>query len=170
VLGGWQVSGLAQFQTGLPCGVGSNNDFAGVGLDGSFGCGSEGQFWVKNGNPTNLGLMAHNGNNDPNLYFQINNPDGSPIFTKPPAGTFNLQNGIRNEIYQPGFDNWNMGLFKKFTVNERMNFQFRTEAYNLFNHPNWSGPGLNPTSANFGKVTGKSNDVHNLQLSLRFQF
>ena len=51
VLGGWQVSGLAQFQTGLPCGVGTNNDYAGVGLDGSFGCGSEGNFWVKNGDP-----------------------------------------------------------------------------------------------------------------------
>jgi hypothetical protein len=170
LLGGWQVSGLAQFQTGLPCGVGSNNDFAGVGLDGSFGCGSEGNFWVKNGTPTILALMAHNGNNDPNLYFQTTNPDGSAIFTKPPAGTFNLQNNIRDIIYQPGFDNWNMGLFKKFTVNERMNFQFRTEAYNVFNHPNWSGPGLNPTSGNFGKVTGKSNDVRNLQLSLRFQF
>jgi Carboxypeptidase regulatory-like domain/TonB-dependent Receptor Plug Domain len=170
VLGGWQVSGLAQFQTGLPCGVGTGNDFVGVGQDGSFGCGSAGQFWVKNGTPTILGLMAHNGANDPNQYFAVTNSDGSPIFTKPPAGTFNLQNGIRDEIYQPGFNNWNMGLFKKFTLNERMNFQFRTEAYNVFNHPNWTGLGLDPTKSTFGKITGKSNDVRNLQLSLRFQF
>lgn len=170
ILGGWQLSGIAQFQTGLPCGVGVGNDYAGVGQDGSFGCGNAGQFWVINGNPTIVGLMAHNGNNDPNQWFATTNPDGSKIFTQPPAGTFNLQNGVRGSIYQPGFDNWNMGLFKKFKVNERFNLQFRTEAYDVFNHPNWSGPGLNPTSGNFGKVTGKTNDVRNLQVSLRLQF
>jgi hypothetical protein len=170
LLGGWQLSGLAQFQTGLPCSVGAGNDYAGVGLDGSFGCGNVGQFWTVNGNPTILGLMAHNGNNDPNQWFSTTNADGSKIFTQPAAGTFNLQNGIRDLIYQPGFDNWNLGLFKKFVVNERLNMQFRAEAYDAFNHPNWSGPGLNPTAANFGKVTGKTNDVRNLQVSLRLQF
>lgn len=170
LLGGWQISGLFQAQTGLPCGIGVGNDYAGVGQDGSFGCGNAGQFWVVNGDPKILGQMAHNGNSDPNQWFATTNPDGSKIFTAPPAGTFNLQNGVRGLIYQPGFDNWNMGLFKKFTINERFNLQFRTEAYDVFNHPNWNGPGLNPTSGNFGKVTGKNNDVRNLQLSLRLQF
>jgi len=170
LLGGWQLSGIFQAQTGLPCGIGVGNDYAGVGQDGSFGCGSAGQFWVINGNPTILGQMAHNGNNDPNQWFATTNPDGSKIFTQPATGTFNLQNGVRGSIYQPGFDNWNMGLFKKFSINERFNLQFRTEAYDTFNHPNWGGPGLNPTSGNFGKVTGKTGDVRNLQLSLRLQF
>ena len=98
------------------------------------------------------------------------NADGSPIFTKPAAGTFNLQNGVRGRVYQPGFDNWNLGLFKKFALNERMNVQFRAEAYDAFNHPNWSGANLNPTSGQFGQVTGKTGDVRNMQLSLRFQF
>jgi len=48
LLGGWSIAGTAQFQTGTPCGVGANNDYAGVGEYGSFGCGSEGQFWVLN--------------------------------------------------------------------------------------------------------------------------
>ena len=39
VLGGWSLAGTTQFQTGTPCGVGANNDYAGVGEDGSFGCG-----------------------------------------------------------------------------------------------------------------------------------
>ena len=41
-LGGWQLSGIAQFQTGLPCSVGGANDYAGVGLDSNFGCGVNG--------------------------------------------------------------------------------------------------------------------------------
>jgi hypothetical protein len=31
LLGGWEISGASQFQTGTPCGLGTNNDFAGVG-------------------------------------------------------------------------------------------------------------------------------------------
>ena len=81
-----------------------------------------------------------------------------------------MQNGIRNEIYNPGFNNWNLGLFKKFALNERFGFQFRAEAFDAFNHPNWGGANFNPTSAGFGKITGKTGDVRNLQLSLRFYF
>jgi hypothetical protein len=114
--------------------------------------------------------MAHNGTSDPNQWFAVTNSDGSPIFTPPAKYTFNHQDGIRNEIYAPGFNNWNLGLFKKFAFNERTGFEFRAEAYDAFNHPNWSAPSYNPTSATFGKVTGKTNDVRNLQLSLRFYF
>ena len=46
LLGGWEIAGAAQFQTGTPCGIGTNNDFAGVGEFGSFGCGSQGQYWI----------------------------------------------------------------------------------------------------------------------------
>ena len=56
--GGWRIAGVAQFQTGAPCGVGMNTDYAGVGEYGSFGCGSEGEFWVKNGTPKILHQFA----------------------------------------------------------------------------------------------------------------
>jgi predicted heme/steroid binding protein len=180
VLGGWQISGITQFQTGNPCGIAVNNDYVGVGQDGNMdastiglalpGC-PAGQYWVVNGDPRILGGMAHGGSADPTLYFATTNPDGSPIFTAPPKGTFNLQNGVRGLIYQPGLENWNIGLYKKFAITERTGFQFRAEAFDAFNHPNWGPPGLNPTATStFGKVTGKTNDVRNLQLSLRFYF
>ncbi len=117
VLGGWQISGLAQFQTGTPCGVGTNNDFAGVGEVGNLGCEGNTQFWVKNGTPTILGQFAIN-QNSPGQWFATTNSSGQAIFTAPPTGTFNLQPGIRDEIYNPGFQDWNMGLFKKFALNE----------------------------------------------------
>jgi hypothetical protein len=168
LIGGWQISGIFQAQTGTPCSVGKSNDYAGVGQDGSM-CGI-GQFWAVNGTPTVIGQMAHNGASENAYWFQTTNADGTPIFSAPAKGTFVTQQGIRDLIYGPGFDNWNLGLFKKFAVNERMGFQFRAEAFNAFNHPNWNGPNYDPTSASFGKITGKNNDVRNLQLSLRFYF
>ncbi len=170
LLGGWQVSGITQFQTGTPCGIGTGNDYAGVGQDGSFGCGNAGQYWVVNGNPAVLGQFAANGASDPNQWFAVKNPDGSPIFTAPPKGTFNLQDGVRNMIHAPGFQNWNIGLFKKFAISERTGVQFRAQAFDAFNHPNLNAPSWNPTTSTFGKVTGKTNDARNLQFSLRVYF
>jgi hypothetical protein len=167
-IGGWALSGIYQWQTGTPCSIGASNDYVGVGLDGSM-CGI-GQYWQLNGPINYTGKIALNGTSDPNLYFQTTNADGSPIATAPAKGTFVTQQGVRDTVYSPGFDNWNLGLFKKFTVNEHLNFQFRAEAFDAFNHPNWGGVGTNPTQATFGKVTGKTGDVRNLQLSLRVQF
>ena len=172
-LGGWQISGITQFQSGLPCSVAGPADYAGVGLDSNFGCGQNGQYWVVNGDPKIIGTFGPSGQ-----WFATTNPDGTPIFTKPTAGTFNTQR-VRDLIYQPGFENWNMGLFKAIPVTERFRFQFRAEAFNVWNHPNWCGSsgcsgttniGLNPTSsATFGKVLTKGSE-RNLQLSLRAEF
>ncbi len=173
-LGGWQLSGIFQAQTGTPCSVTYNNDYAGVGQDGNFdGCGS-GQFWAKNGSinyTKKFDYASANPGSSANYWFNPYNADGTPIFTPPANGTFVTENGVRDTIYNPGFNNWNFGLFKKFAVTERFGFQFRAEAFNAFNHPNWGGVGLDPTNVNtFGKITGKTDDVRNLQLSLRFYF
>ena len=178
-LGGWQISGVTQFQTGLPCGVAGTSDYAGVGQDANWGCGINGQYWIVNGDPKIIGTFGTSGQ-----WFATKNSDGSPIFTAPAAGTFNLAQNVRDMIHLPGFQNWNLGLFKKFAFNERMGLQFRAEAFNIINHPNWGGgsgamgsPGgvqLNPTSSTFGKVTTKGGGTgggeRNLQLSLRFYF
>jgi predicted heme/steroid binding protein len=171
LLGGWQISGVTQFQTGLPCSVAGPTDYTGVGLDSNFGCGQNGQYWVVSGTPKIIGTFGANGQ-----WFDTS------VFTKPAAGTFNTQR-VRNLIYQPGFQNWNLGLFKTFPITEKAGLQFRAEAYNFINHPNWCGGsgcsgttniGLNPTSSTFGKVLTKGGGVgggeRNLQLSLRLYF
>ncbi len=169
LLGGWQLSGIAQFQTGTTCGFGVGTDYAGVGQDGSFNCG--GQLWILNSTPTITHDFAANGASDQKYWFSTTDSNGNLIVSQPTKGTFNNAAGSRNTLHQPGFQNWNAGLFKKFAINERMGFQFRAQAFNLFNHPNWSGASFNPTNlSTFGKITGKTNDVRNLQLSLRFYF
>ncbi len=170
LLGGWQVSGITQFQTGTPGSVVANVDYAGVGQDGSMN-GVAGQYWAMNGTPVTLGQFAANGSGDSKYWFTTTNADGSPIFSKPANRTFVLQNGIRNVVYNPGFQNWNIGLFKKFAITEGSGFQFRAQAFDVFNHPNLAGASFNPTNlSTFGKVTGKTGDVRNLQFSLRFYF
>jgi hypothetical protein len=174
LLGQWTISGNAQFQTGQPCGVGANNDYAGLGEYGSFGCGTntqEGQFWNMNGTPTILGNFAGATGNPNAKYLD------TTIFSAPAPGTINLQPGVRNSVYGPGFQNWNLNLFKRFMITEKAGFEFRAEAYNFINHPNWAqigqagGLNLIPTQSTFGEVTQKSTtNPRQLQLSLRFSF
>ena len=163
-LGGWQISAVTQFQTGTPNTVATGDDFAGVGP------GSGSQIWNVNGNATldNGNKAFSYANSDSNFWFATKNPDGSPIFTRPAAGTFTTQRN-RDIIYSPGFQNWNMALLKSFYVTEKHSVQFRFEAFNWNNHPNWNGADFNPTSATFGKVTGKGSE-RNLQLNLRYSF
>jgi hypothetical protein len=173
LLGGWQISGVNQFQTGTPCGVFVSNDVAQVGEVGSLGCGqTSGQFANVNGTPSILGQFAGGaGAASSNQYFATTNSSGQAIFTSPATGTFNTQTGIRGLIYQPGFQDWNLGLYKKFAINEKNGLEFRAEAFDVNNHPNWSGvASFNPTSSVFGKVTSKTGLARNLQLSLRYAF
>jgi Carboxypeptidase regulatory-like domain/TonB-dependent Receptor Plug Domain len=175
LLGGWEFSGNLQFQTGMPCGIGANNDYAGVGEVGSFGCGNEGQFWSKNVEPT----FPHKFGGSAGGQGQwFNTTSGtSPVFSAPAAGTFVTQRGVRNNIYGPIEQNWNLALIKAFPVTEGTGFEFRAEAYNFVNHPNLSPfgqPGalnLNPTSSQFGQITGKTTtNPRTLQVGARFHF
>ncbi len=168
--GGWQISGIFQAQSGTPSSVAVGNDYAGVGQDGSISNG--GQFWVINGDPTVKHQIALNGgkSTDPFYWFTISKQDGSALFSAPAKNTFNTSQTVRNIIHNPGFNNWNLGLFKTFPVAEHTGLQFRAEAFNAMNHPNWNGADFNPTSSTFGQITSKSGDARNLQLSLRFFF
>ncbi len=169
LLGGWQVSGATFLRTGTPFSVLRTNDIAGVG-DGAFG------------QPFNLVGDPHAGTNptlskgaglDNNLWF---NP---AAFTAPPPGTFG--NSPRNLLRNPGQQQWDIALFKNFRLGGPRFVQFRAEFFNFPNHPNLGnaqtgtvtggGAGFaDPTDANFGRVTSKTNDRRDIQLGLRFVF
>jgi Carboxypeptidase regulatory-like domain/TonB-dependent Receptor Plug Domain len=181
VAGGWELSGSTQMQTGLPCSVGVANDYAGVGEVGSFNCEppllstvgstSVGQFWVQHGGvKTPHSFAGAKGGAGSPQWFSTTN-GGNPIWTAPPAGTFNLQRGIRDNIYAPGLQNWNLALIKAFPVYRENRVEFRAEAYNFINHPNWASPNYTPTSATFGEVTQKTtSNPRTLQVGLRYSF
>ena len=77
-------------------------------------------------------------------------------FLMPAAGTFG--NVARGSFVGPKMTNFDMSLFKRFNITERYNLQFRAEAFNILNHPNFANPyggqngfGLNdPSAGGFG--------------------
>lgn len=161
LLGGWTVSAISQWQSGTPITIGTGDDFAGVGP------GSGGQLWLYSSVPNTEGKFASNAT-DNAFWFNPRNADGSAIFTQPAAGTFSTQNA-RGILYNPGFQNHNFTLFKDFAITENQKIQFRAEAYNWPNHPNWNGADTNPRSPTFGKIQTKSSE-RQLQFALRYQF
>ncbi len=164
LLGGWQITGIAQFQTGAPFTVGTTDDFAGIGAVG------EGQPWEMLGDPKlpRGERRFSESAADNNFWFRTRLPDGSPLFVPPAAGTFS-KTQTRNLLNNVGFQNWNAAIFKDFAVREGHTLQFRAEFFNFPNHPNWGGVNTNPRSATFGKVTSKGG-ARSVQLVLRYNF
>ena len=152
-LGGWEISGIFQYQTGTPFSVRTTQDIAGVGT------GSGNQFWnqvgdssISTGSFTPTGLV----------WFKTS------VFTQPAAGTFGTQQ--RNGLRGPSFWTTDASLRKNFPIMDRLTMQFRFDVFDFLNHPNWGGPNATPTSGAFGTITGKSNDDRQLQLALKMIF
>lgn len=166
LLGGWRISAISQFQTGTPVSIRTGDDFAGVGP------GSGAQYWLVNGDPeiSRSDRAFSENNNDPNFWFNGSRDAAGNLvaFSRPAAGTFNTAR-VRNFLYNPGFQNHNLGLFKDFFITETQNLQLRFEAFNWVNHPNWNGANTDPTNAAFGRVTSKSSE-RNLQFAIRYSF
>ena len=59
-------------------------------------------------------------------------------FTVPPAGQQGSEG--RNDIQGFGLTQVDLSLGRRFPITERINLQFRTDAFNLFNHPNFTNP------------------------------
>lgn len=99
-------------------------------------------------------------------------------FAPAAAGTFGSPE--RNLIPGPSFQSWDIALFKNVPLGGSRRLQLRLEAFNFTNHPNLDNPAassqgggngniINPTSADFGRVLGKSGN-RNLQLGVKFMF
>jgi hypothetical protein len=75
----------------------------------------------------------------------------------------------RNALVGPGFWGADAALLKNFRFTEQRYFQFRAEAYNLFNHPNMDNPNTNMRSRDFGRILNLSGN-RTMQIGLRFVF
>jgi hypothetical protein len=152
-LGGWEISGIYQYQSGTPFSVRTSQDIAGVGT------GSGNQFWNQTGDSsTSVGSFTPTGL----VWFKTS------VFTQPGAGTFGTQQ--RNNLRNPPFWAADVSLRKNFPIVERLTMQFRFDVFDVLNHPNWGGPNSTPTSGAFGTITGKTNDDRQLQLALKIIF
>lgn len=151
-LGGWQVNAVSSFQGGFPLSIVQQN------LNAALGMGVQ--------RPNAAGISAAmEGDVQQRLDGYINRAAFSQ------AGQFTFGNLSRTIDYRgPGQANWDLSLFKTFSITERYKAQFRTEAMNAFNTPIFNGPETNLANANFGKVTRQANFPRYLQLGVRFFF
>jgi hypothetical protein len=161
-IGGWGVEGITTFQKGFPLGFSvtpnilSTYAFEGTerpnvvpGCAKAFG-GSIG---------SRLG-----GGGSSKTYFN------TACFTIPTNFTYGNQPRTDHTLRTPGINNWDMSLFKQFPVHENMAFDFRIEAFNLFNRVQFGSPNTQLGNAQFGWITAQFNNPRILQLSGRFTF
>lgn len=77
--------------------------------------------------------------------------NASTALALPAPGTYG--NMARDMLYGPSYWDLDLALDKNFRIRERLNFQFRGQAYNVMNHPNFGQPGATLGSSTFGEIT-----------------
>ncbi len=157
ILGGWEISLIANYYTGLPYTVTTSNvDPAGLGILGSSPASAR---------PDVIGGCDIN--NAPKTRFEWFN---TACFAQVPAGLHRPGDAGRGIIRGPGYEGWNASASKNLLFKERFRFQIRGEASNVLNHanPNTFGS-TNNTSTLFGTITAYR-DPRIIQLGAKFYF
>ena len=175
ILGRWQISGVTTFQTGTPFNIGYS--ITGVSQQNITGSSTEGArvYWLAN---------PMTGSDNP-----YNRMNGNMI-APPAVGSIGLESGY-NRFTGPGTNNWDISLQKEFGIKEKVHFQFRVDAFNAFNHTQFTGynstvnysslTNWSPTNL-YLKADGSVNNINgfgtvngvrsarNLQTMIRVQF
>src|SRR5581483_2329422 len=160
VLGGWQVQGIYQFQSGTPI--------------------SWGNLYFTGDPKKGFDFKVASSRVDTTAF------DLSPFYL-PDSGTvtggerFNdsrikLANNIRtfpsriDSVRGQGLSLWDLSAIKNINITEKIKFQIRGEFLNAFNTPVFGNPNIDPTSSNFGKITTQNNLPRNVQIGLKLLF
>jgi carboxypeptidase family protein/TonB-dependent receptor-like protein len=146
IAGGWQVAFVMQRQSGPPIGFGNV---------------------IFNGDIKKLALPENQ--RDVDRWFNIdagfNRNSAQQLGSN--LRTFPLRfSGLRGDDQH----RWDFSLSKKFNITERINATFRGEAFNLFNHVNFSGPNTSPADTNFGRITGTQSTARSWQFALKITY
>ena len=152
-VGGWSFNGILTYQTGFPLQITqtpNNNSLFG--------------FDAQRPNATGISPVTSG-----SLESRLNNYINPAAFSAAPALTFgNLARTIGAR--GPGQANWDMSLFKTFTITERFKGQFRTSLLNAFNTPLFNAPTTSYGSPGFGVINSQANFSRLLELGVRLYF
>jgi len=155
VVGGWQVSGIVTMESGLPLNVNLTGGQQGNGVGG-------------NNRPNLTGTVSYPqtqvaGVNQGIQYFD------PTAFTAPTVGAYGTLG--HNALRGPGRDNWNISLFKSFTLSESRGsrFEMRFESFNTWNHTQFNGVDTGLGDSRFGRFTSAF-DPRILQLGGKIYF
>jgi hypothetical protein len=152
VLGGWSLSGITNFATGLPISLSEGDDNSLIGANAA---------------PVDLPNFAGGkvlGDTNPrhgNPYFNTS------LFSFEQMGQFG--NSRRRFFHGPGLNNFDMALLKTTKITESKELQLRFEAFNLFNHAQFQNPTGSINSSTFGLVNS-ARPARILQMGVKFLF
>ncbi|MEO8648043.1 MAG: carboxypeptidase regulatory-like domain-containing protein, partial [Acidobacteriota bacterium] len=159
VLGGWQVQGIATYQTGLPLTITTSGfDPAGLGLIPALIAGSR---------PNTLCNANEGAPQTQQQWFDTS------CFQRNPTSAQNvgLSNTVgttgRGTVFGPPTKRVDFTLSKNFRFSEDMSLQLRAESFNVFNWTNFTTVQTNVTSTAFGQVTG-ARDPRTFQFAAKF--
>jgi hypothetical protein len=156
ILGGWQLNGLWSWESGLPLDISTSP--TSLNAPGNI-------------NRPNLNgpVQIFGGIGPGTLYFD------KSMFSAPAPNTFG--NLGRNVLHSPHLFDIDASIFRRFPIRERMNIEFRAEAFNLTNTPQYNRPVTDFSNSAFGQVISAQgiqsvlvNNSRQLQFSMRFQF
>jgi hypothetical protein len=147
ILGGWQAGGYFTAQSGAPFTVNIASDQANIGAGPA--------------QRPNISGDPNAGPHTPDQWF------GTSVFSLP--ALFSFGNAPRNAVIGPGLREFDFSLQKEIAIREATKLQFRAEAYNIFNHPNFNIPSRTAFTANFGRISS-AQDARQLQLALKLIF
>jgi hypothetical protein len=158
ILGGWKLSAIYQVRTGFPITV---RDVGGRTLQAVRG--NERPNCIGNPVPSNQGVTSDPTAPNDSKWLDIG------AFASAPLGTWgNCGIGVADA---PGFTNVDLTLAKRFNVGGERSLEFRAEAFNALNHPNWAPPGVSLGNVNtFGIITGTVNSARVVQFAVKLYF
>ena len=170
---GWQFNSIFTLQSGWPIGI--------------TGATNQGIATRPNWNPNVSPFVTHQSRSV--LYKTGQLEWFNPLaFVDPPDYSFGNVPRVLGNLRGPGTVNMDMSLFKTTHITERLECEFRIEAYNALNHPNLPMPGTafsagkpadptNPygegglnTSSTFGMITSGATTTRNVQLAAKIMF
>ena len=161
VIGGWNVNGFTHWQTGAPITISSNRNTLSSGiaatpilmnmsvnqLQSNMGTyrGGNGVYFV---NP-NSGLFTVKGSSSTANFCTAGQT--TPCFAEPAPGQFG--NLPYLGLVGPRFFDQDLSIVKSIQIKERLNFEMRLEAFDVFNNANFGGAQLSTDSTTFGQLT-----------------
>lgn len=149
-LNGWQFSGKIFWRSGLPFSVVDGNWNGGIGNGTATDlaiplAGVAGQ--------TSCGAQNATGTQDPAVPGCLNPAGFVDTASSTWAGYTSFPPQARNQYHGPHFFDTDMSLFKTFQIHERVKLGIGAQAFNVFNHPNFSNPDSNLGDATFGQIS-----------------
>jgi hypothetical protein len=151
VIGGWQTGSIITLATGTPNNLGYLGDTNSVGTTYNL--------------PNATGMSPVPQNQRAGQFWNI-----AAFDTTSPSLTYLFGNVGRGVLINPGTREWDFLLSKNTVIREGHSLQFRFEAFNIPNHPNWNPPNTDATSkTTFGVVTS-AKTMRDLQFGLKYVF